>query len=32
MQLHEIALYSDMQQPCILLSIIHSYSAQTFQL
>ena len=31
MQLHDIALYSDMQQPCILLSV-HSYNVQTFQL
>ena len=31
MQLHDIALYSDMYQPCILLSV-HSYSVQTFEL
>ena len=31
MQLHDTTLYSDMQQPCILLSV-HSYSVQTFQL
>ena len=31
MQLHDISLYSDMLQPCILLSV-HSYSVQIFQL
>ena len=31
MQLHDIALYSDLKQPCILLSV-HSYSIQIFQL
>ena len=28
MQLHDIALYSDLYQPCILLSV-HSYSSYT---
>ena len=31
MQLHDLALYSDLQQPSILLSV-HSYSAQILQL
>ena len=31
MQLHDIALYSDLKQPSILLSV-HSYSIQIFQL